>query len=211
MAMAPSKVANDEVTAASTACNEQSNWDTSAFEKLLEKNWDINSYLGYSGDALSLAVGANKLPLVKYLLDHGADPNRNLRGDTHSAIELAAIVNAQLGIFTALVDHGAKVKGRSVMLIAARTGRVDVLEHLHRKVDGPSLINAVPNNDNVYDNAREQTDFGTPLHGAAGNGQTETVEWLLKQGASSNIKNDSGLTPKEVAAKEGHVECEKLL
>ncbi|KAK7959639.1 uncharacterized protein PG986_004493 [Apiospora aurea] len=209
--MAPSNVGNDEVIAASTTCTEQSNWDTSAFEQLLEKNWDINSCLGYSGDALSLAVGANKLPLVKYLLDHGADPNRNLRGDTYSALELAAVVDAQLGIFTALVDHGAEVQDRSVMLIAARTGRVDVLEHIHRKVDDPLLIDAVPDNVDVYDNARKKTDFGTPLHGAAGNGQTETVEWLLKQGASSDIKNDSGLTPKEVAAKGGHVKCEKLL
>ncbi|KAK8029872.1 hypothetical protein PG993_011163 [Apiospora rasikravindrae] len=176
-----------------------------------EREWNVNSYLGYSGDALSLAVSANKLPLVEYLLDHGADPNRNLRGDTHSALELAAVANAQLGIFSALVDHGAVVQGRSVMLLAARAGRVDVLKHLHEKLDGSSLIDIVPDNDNVDENARKQTDFGTPLHGAAGNGQIETVEWLLKQGASSDIKNDSELTPKEVAIKEGHVECKKLL
>ena len=41
-----------DIIAACIPCNEQSNWDTSALEQLLEKGWDINSYLGHAGDAL---------------------------------------------------------------------------------------------------------------------------------------------------------------
>ncbi|KAK7964102.1 hypothetical protein PG996_008206 [Apiospora saccharicola] len=157
----------------------------------------------------SFAVGRNKLPLVEYLVDHGADPNFNLRGVADSALECATAGNAQLGILTALLDHGAAVQGRRAMLIAARAGRIRVLEHLIR--EGNASIDAVPDNMDVFGNDRQRIDWGTPLHGAAGNGQTMTVEWLLKQGASRDIKNHVGQTPEEVASKKGYLECEKLL
>lgn len=46
------EVEDDEIFAAMDACNEESEWDTSALDQLLEKGWDINSNFGYMGDAL---------------------------------------------------------------------------------------------------------------------------------------------------------------
>ncbi|KAK8078993.1 hypothetical protein PG994_002800 [Apiospora phragmitis] len=149
-------VEDDEVYAAMDACNEQSNWDTSTFDQLLERNWDINSNFDYVGDALILAVGRNNLPLVEYLLDHGADSNFNLYGEVDSALERAAKTNAQLEIFSALLDHGAVVQDRSAMLIGARKGLVHVLEHLLRV--GNASVDAVPDNPDVYDRGRQQVD-----------------------------------------------------
>ncbi|KAK6858395.1 ankyrin repeat protein [Apiospora arundinis] len=202
-----------EVRGALMACNEQSNWDTSALEQLLEQGWDINENYGHPGDALVMAVGPDGLPLVEFLLDHGADPNRNLWGMTHSPLELAAVADVQLGIFSALLNHGAEVQNRSVLLNAASKGRIDMLELILLRAgeNAAALVNALPENEEVYENAYTRLDWGTPLHGAAANGQLETVAWLLRQGACPNIKNYLGFTPKEVAAKLGHSECEKLL
>ncbi|XXH01602.1 hypothetical protein Hte_007962 [Hypoxylon texense] len=208
MSYSPPHVTVDEVIAASSACSEDTNWDMTGFEKLLEKGWDINSSLGHVGDALSLAVGADKLPAVRFLLDHGADPNANLRGETYSGLELAPIVGASLEIVSLLLRHGALAKGRSAMLFAARKGRVDMMRVLF---EAGVSVDEVPDNDDVYDNAKEQVDWGTPLHGAAGNGQSEAITWLLRKGASTDVKNSIGLTPKEVARQRGYSDCGRLL
>ncbi|KAI0856554.1 ankyrin [Xylaria cubensis] len=201
-------ISDSDVITASTACNKESNWDTSAFKRLLERKWDVNSNYGHIGDALCMAVGASKAPLVQFLLDHGADPNANLRGETYTPLELSAVVDADLEIMALLLKHGAVFRGRSVMLLAACAGRVDMLDML---VSAGASVDALPDNEDVYDNARARDDWGTPLHGAAGNNQARTVEWLLSKGASIGIKNYVGLTPKEVADKKGHSECKNLL
>jgi ankyrin repeat protein len=155
-----------------------------------------------------MAVGANKTPLVRWLLEHGADPNANLRGETHTPLELSAVVKADLEIMNMLLEHGAKFQGRSVMLLAAAAGRIDMLDKL---VSAGASVDALPDNEDVYDNARDRDDWGTPLHGAASNNQVETVKWLLNKGASKTVKNHVRLTPKEVADKRSHLECENLL
>lgn len=44
----------------------------------------------------------------------------------------------------------------------------------------------------------------TPLHRAAGNGYTDSVKCLIRNGADTNIKDTSGLTPLDVALNSGH-------
>ncbi|KAI1475635.1 ankyrin [Daldinia eschscholtzii] len=197
-----------EVIVACQACNAETGWDVSLIDDLIQKGYDINLSLGHIGDVLSLAAGSDKLPLVEYLLNHGADPNANLRGETYSALELAIITNASLSIVSMLIDRGAAVKQRSAALFAARGGRLDVLKHLIASGAG---VDSLPDNEDVYDNAREQDDWGTPLHGAAGNGKVDCVSWLLETGASRDVQNHNGLTPKQVAEKRGHTECVVLL
>lgn len=158
----------------------------------------------------SLAVGANKAPLVHYLLSKGASPNANLRGETYSALELASVVNADLEMTTHLISHGSIIQGRSALLFAARAGRVDVLEKLLASSGNADVMNALPSND-VYDNARERRDWGTPLHGAVGKNQVAVVRWLLGKGADPAVRNHVGLTPKELADEKGYEECSDLL
>ncbi|KAI0172911.1 ankyrin [Hypoxylon sp. FL1284] len=208
MSYPPPLVTVDDAIAASAACREDTNWDVSGFERLLEKGWDINYTFGHVGDILSMAVGANKLPAVRFHLEHGADPNANLRGATYSALELAPITDVDSEIVSLLLRHGAVAKGRSAMLFAAQKGRIDMMKLF---LDAGVSVDEVPDNDEVYDNAREQVDWGTPLHGAAGNGQSEAVMWLLRKGASRDAKNALGLTPEEVARQKGYPDCERLL
>jgi ankyrin repeat protein len=83
---------------------------------------------------------------VRYLLEHGVDPNRGTRwGKT--ALHNAVLSDNGIGIFEALLDHGAnpalkslqpfrgvRTPGdRSVVSMAARRGRRDVLELFARR------------------------------------------------------------------------------
>ncbi|KAI1657685.1 ankyrin [Daldinia decipiens] len=154
------------------------------------------------------AVRCDKLPLVEFLLNRGADPNANLCEDFYSTLESAIVSNASLSIISLLIDRGAVVKQRSAALLAARGGRLDVLKHL---ISSGAGVDSIPDNEDVYDDAREQDDWGTPLHGASGNGKADCVAWLLQAGASRDIKNHNGLTPREAAEKRGHARCVTLI
>lgn len=172
----------------------------------------------------SLAVSANKPHLVQYLLSKGSSPNANLRGETHTPLELACVVSADQEIVSLLLAHGSIVRGRSAAYLAAKTGRVDILETLLSPTtttnnanasgsgnDTINLLNSLPSNDDVYDNARAQRDWGTPLHGAVGANQVAVVRWLLSRGADPAVRNYVGLTPKELADEKGFEECSKIL
>ena len=54
-------------------------------------------------------------------------------------------------------------------------------------------------------------DQGTALHWAAGAGQTETVKFLIEQGADVNISNEASAGPLEYAVRSGHPEIAKIL
>ncbi|KAI1169783.1 ankyrin [Nemania sp. FL0916] len=203
-------VRESDVLAASAACTKESGWDTSAFERLLERKWDVNSNYGHIGDALCMAVSSNKPPLTSFLLSHGASPNANLRGETYSPLELCALptVHSDISIVSTLLNHGAVFHGRSAMLLAACSGRIDMLQALTSQ---GADVDALPDNEDVYENAKERDDWGAPLHGAAGNGQVEVVKWLLGRGARKDVRNYRGLVPREVAERKGYGECAELL
>eukprot|EP00493_Phyllostaurus_siculus_P003475 UN03490 len=46
----------------------------------------------------------------------------------------------------------------------------------------------------------------TPAYIAASNGQLDVIEFLAKNGADFNKKNDMGYTPSHAASQEGHEE-----
>ncbi|MBI3981422.1 MAG: ankyrin repeat domain-containing protein [Gemmatimonadetes bacterium] len=68
---------------------------------------------------------------AQFLLEHGADPNRKRRRG-FSALHHALARDNALEMFALLLDHGADptrtVAGRSVVAMAAREGRSDVLD-----------------------------------------------------------------------------------
>jgi ankyrin repeat protein len=75
---------------------------------------------------------------IRYLLEHGADPNRMVRWH-HTALHQALRRDNDLANIEVLLDHGADPKlanrldGTSAIAIAARRGRADVLELFERR------------------------------------------------------------------------------
>ncbi len=82
---------------------------------------------------------------VKYLLEHGADPN-HVRPQGWVAIHHAIARDNDLEIIELLLDHGADpslaMSGRSAVAHAAHRGRGDVLAALERRGRPVSLVGA---------------------------------------------------------------------
>jgi serine/threonine protein kinase/ribosomal protein L40E len=106
------------------------------------------------------AARRGRLALVRWLLDHKADPNARNRWD-NTALHWAA-AGGHTAVVLLLCKRGAELNGR------------------------------------------ESLKGNTPLHDAADEGRYEAVRALLRAGASIERRNKAGLTPAQVARKQGH-------
>jgi hypothetical protein len=154
----------------------------------------------------SLSVGADNLDHVKFLLSLGADPNANTSGGLSSALELAAAMSSIPGV-DALLDKGAVVKGSSVLPKAAGQDRTDMVAHL---LDFGLAIDEIPDNAQIYDNARERG-VKNALCMAAWLGKTEVVKLLLERGADASVADTNGRSALELAEMEEHKDCIDVL
>lgn len=174
-----------------SACTSNS---TDIFQALLDAGFNLNESIGHPGDALILCAGANKVPLVKWLLDHGADPNANLVSLTRSALDVA-VIHASTEVAGLLLQHGAETKGVNSLKLAAAYGRLDMIPFL---LDHGVGIDEIPENEYITDAERE-AGLGTALHEAAKSGQASAVSLLLDRGADPGIKDSRGKTALECA------------
>ena len=129
--------------------------------------------------ALSHAVRYAAIPLIKSLIDHGADPAY----DNYDALFLA-FERGDLEIIKLLLpketDHSLTIHGSTPVLRAVRTKKIEIVRYL------------VGLNYNL--NAQSSSGF-SPLHYAAKQGPFNIFVWLYKNGASFFQKNPTGFTP----------------
>ncbi|KAF4621996.1 hypothetical protein D9613_009561 [Agrocybe pediades] len=102
---------------------------TQVFQAMIDSGWDVNQSSGHTGDALSHAATADRYELTKFLLSHGADPNKNERAGMWTVLDLA-VMHASPGTAQLLIDHGAAIQNTNALIIAAQDGRIDMLELL---------------------------------------------------------------------------------
>ncbi|KAI9864036.1 MAG: hypothetical protein M1813_003352 [Trichoglossum hirsutum] len=170
------------------------------FELLVEYGWDINAPVKEKGStALSFVVMDE--PLVRWLLDHGADPNVGppigRPGPTPvlnsgNVLELAAC-SSNITVFDLLLERGAKLENSCPLHMAAGGSLVGesipMMTHLLE-------LGVDVNGSDKLRGARQR---GTPLHHAVDSGCIENVRFLLENGADPHIKNTWGTTPIEEA------------
>ena len=187
---------------------------------------DCCSALGY---AVSSAFLQDKSPVIKVLVENGADVNsRDIAGKTPLIRFIQTggdIVIAQL-----LLEHGADVSAtdnnnNSVLVHAIEQGHraiIDLLESHSSSKQGLleyHLINAARENsmqqmkDFIESGANVNHRFGsTALCAAAEAGHDEAVQLLIEAGAELNQREDeTGFTPLIAAAYHGHLMCVRLL
>ncbi|NP_001132707.1 uncharacterized LOC100194190 [Zea mays] len=157
---------------------------------------------GGSCDGVTPLGGASlfgEVACARFLLDHGADPNKM---DSHCYVALHnAAKNGNGEIIRLLVSRGARVDiaaphGTPLHIAASygNTGAVKILLEHHADA-GADVNSASPN---------------TPLVVATVNGLTDCIKYLLEAGADANIpSNQSGQRPIQIASRLGrrdHVE-----
>jgi len=170
---------------------------------------------------------------VTALLTSGANPNaQNIYG--YTAL-LTALANGNAKIAQALLDFGASVhistlEGLSALHLAAihcdetmmekllqcgaflgvKDEEGDTLFHWVVREAKPEILSFLLSKAPTFLDSQNE-DGETPLHLAAALGEEAAVETLLKSGASTSIKDATGLTPAEHALDNSHYKIAHML
>ena len=163
-------------------------------------------------------VPPNLPKLVKALLAHGANPNVQIAKDfppysrSPYALQtrlvgvtpyLLAAAAADVDLMRTLLAGGAdphiKAKdGATALMMAAGIGRIDDRETIqdYAKALEAAKLALMLGDDINATNARGRT----ALHGAAGIGANEIIQFLVDKGANLNTKDRGGYSPLAIAA-----------
>src|SRR3954471_9932356 len=100
--------------------------DVASTEAILATGFNPNTRDNMGATALHDAVWTGNVPLVRLLLDHGADPNIPHAEGLSTPLHYAAI-KGHAGIAVMLLDHGADIKvadrsGSTALHLAAARG-----------------------------------------------------------------------------------------
>lgn len=172
---------------------------------LVPAGLDVNHKEDRLGGYIAATASCNQMDLTRYLLQHGADPNRNPLLDLNPALNMAVKGNF-MEMAELLIQHGAKVNGLGALAMAAKHGRFEMMKLLFEY--GADV------NDDAKDRAEECIDYiegVTALHEAAKVGRMDSVVFLLNHGANPDLKDEDGQTPLTVAQVNGHSEVVEFL
>ncbi|RHZ63973.1 putative thiamine biosynthesis protein (Thi-4) [Aspergillus thermomutatus] len=169
----------------------------------LQNKWDINEPTSeLKPPALGYAIEDEEMTI--WLLDHGADPNRQCSIDLTPLSY--AVERASLHAIKLLLDRGGDVRKGA---IDRQADIVDVLAML--------LERGAPLNSKIYESHYFSwrlyyfMGLGTALHKAAELGKIDAVHYLISQGADTSIKDATARTALDCATISGHLGIVKLL
>jgi ankyrin repeat protein len=153
---------------------------------------------GFNATPLMLACAAGHMGVVKVLLQHiGAQAFQEALQETDeiggTALHLAAECGHE-GIVTLLLGQGAQANskdedGRTPLLWACEEGQLNVVQMLVQHI-GPEALQMWDRHDM------------TALHWACEKGRGEVARLLLLSGADFTIRDNQGMTPREIAEEE---------
>jgi len=165
-----------------------------------------HGHLGMVLRLLAAASEAGYAPLVRFLLNSGADINAPAAYEDGLTALQAAAMRGDIQLVTLLIDAGANVNaspgesgGRTALQAAAQNGCLHVCELLLAK---GAHINAKP----------AEFDGRTALQAAAQGGHEKIVRMLHRKGAYINAPaSPGGLTAVQAAAKGGSIDVVRFL
>lgn len=167
---------------------------------LLENGVDINSYDEIYGSALAAAAKNGSLPMVRLLLNRGADVN-GFGGVVHRRALQAASSHGHEAIVRLLLQNGAMV---NETISDADTALQAACERGHENI--VKLLFEFGANVNAKGGV-----YGTALQAAAERGYHTVVELLLAGGADVNAQGGQFGYALQAAAVGGHASIVRLL
>ncbi|KAL2869729.1 ankyrin repeat domain-containing protein [Aspergillus lucknowensis] len=181
---------------------------TGVLNTFMEHGWDVNQPMGELSPTV-LAYAVHDEELTTWLLDHGADPNKQC------SIDLTplswAVEEASFNTIKLLFNRGADVhKGEP--LHHAINRKSEIVEVLALLLERGALVNG-KQYENHYNSWRLFffMGLGTALHQAAWLGKVDAVRYLLEQGADTSIKDATDRTPLDWAVNSNHPEIVAIL
>lgn len=136
--------------------------------------------------------------MTAWLLDHGADPNRQC------AIDLTplsyAVESAPISIISLLLNHGGDIQ-KSQLLHHAINRQSETIELLSLLLGKGAAINATIKDHYPSWRLYYFMGLGTVLHRASELGKVDIVRYLISQGADPSITDANGRTAIQCAEK----------
>jgi hypothetical protein len=145
---------------------------------------------------------------VKFLLEHGADPNAYC-GSPQSAHLIGACMQSPIGVIKLLIKHGADRK-RGAIQAAVMANRVEVLDALHVRGVGINQTLLRPIESSRDKKMMRRIESETPLHLAVRYKSKEAATWLLKHRAEMDILDDFGMKASDYASQSGDREMVEI-
>jgi hypothetical protein len=167
---------------------------------LLESKFvDVNHVVDRTGTLLAMLVSGSqigdRLPLIEYLLDNGADIRYRAEWQGNLKLLAAAAGFSSPEVIALLFDHSAELQGSGAVMVASEHGKLKNLELLlSRGADVNEMV--------ALSNTRRGLQ-GPPLHGAVSNDHIAVVDALLKAGADVSLTDAKGRTAADIAVEKG--------
>ena len=138
---------------------------------------------------------------VKFLLEHGADPNAYC-GSPQSAHLIAACIHSPIGVIKLLIKHGADRKQGAIQA-AVMANRVEVLDALYERGVGINETLLQPIESSRDKKMMRRIESETPLHLAVRYKSKEAATWLLKHRAEKDILDVFAMKASDYASQSG--------
>ncbi len=165
--------------------------DINLVKTLLAQNMAVDAQDDDGYTALHYAVLKSNVPMVKLLLDAGADPNKaNRFGNTPFYYSFSQ-GEPNIALTQLLLDYGADVNQRD------KIGTTPLFRVVNFKKMSEVLKLLIAAGADV--NAQLSAGGSTPLHQAALKGNKEAAEILIAHGANPAQKTAEGQTPADYA------------
>ena len=212
--------------------------DAARVGELLETHADIINVRGlldgHIGLRTALHFGVHHEPVVRILLDRGADPNIRDEGDNAFPLHFAA-ERGDIAVMRLLIDHGAQTEAGEVddheldvigWATCFGAGQVDkqVVDYLIAHGARHTILSAVATGDieiirhlvaqspAALRRRMDRTNHRrTPLHLAVVKKQAAALATLLELGADTEAADVAGLTPLDQAALDSEPELAQIL
>ncbi|KAL9037905.1 MAG: hypothetical protein Q9180_003454, partial [Flavoplaca navasiana] len=188
--------------------------DVRCLQVLLDHGWDIDSPEPHNEPPVMRRIVQNEA-LVRWFLDHGADPNAPAASLDKTSLSYA-VQQAPLDTIKHMFRHGGSTsRGQLLNMASDRTdsGCIPILQFLFDS--GDTRINDVWLEDQPDSIPWNGFDNATPLHHAVRVGNIDSVRWLLDHGADPLKRSrriiGSGTTPIDTAFYLGYEEIAALL
>jgi ankyrin repeat protein len=211
-------------------------WDLDKTRLLLDHGADVNAKSDDLRTPLMIAARRpGGAPVVKLLLDHGANPNPNAKPESESSPLLEALTSGDSAIAELLIARGADAKavGQVGLTTAVNTKCAKCVDLLASKITDKGVYTGSLQDTAVFGDiraARLMLDHGADVNAFDPLGRTalmyaatadslrlDVVKLLIERGADVNAKDrhvqaaDAGLTVLDIAKRNGDTPIVQLL